>query len=104
MRELMDDIYLLLLPGIGVGSPPIEQMGELGTDPKLFRAVTIPTAPIDSCGMPSIPLPAGRAERGKPLAAQFVDGDCKEQLGLAAGRAVQQATDFQPRHPQDPRG
>src|SRR5699024_10775137 len=104
MRELMAVIDLLLLAAIGVGSPTIEPLRELGTDPKLFRAVAIPSAPIDSCGMPSITLPAGWTERGTPLSAQFVAGDFKEQLVLAAGHAFQQATDFHTRHPQDPRG
>ncbi|WP_253720389.1 amidase [Brevibacterium renqingii] len=102
MRELMSDVDLLLLPGIGVGSPTIEQMAELATDPKLFTAVTVPTAPIDSCGMPSLTLPAGSTDRGTPLAAQFVAGDFKEQLVLAAGHAFQQATDFHTRHPEGP--
>lgn len=99
MRSLMADIDLLLLPGIGVGSPTITQMENLGSDPELFAAVTVPTAPIDNCGLPSITLPAGFTERGTPLAAQFVAGDFKEELLLAAGHAFQQATDFHTQHP-----
>ena len=101
MRALMADIDLLLLPGIGVASPTIAQMANLGSDQKLFAAVTVPTAPIDNCGMPSITLPAGFTERGTPLAAQFVGGDFTEPLVLAAGHAFQRATGFHTRHPAD---
>lgn len=100
MRSLMNDIDLLLLPGIGVGSPTITQMESFGSDPELFNAVTIPTGPIDSCGMPSITLPAGFTDRGTPLAAQLVAGDFEESLLLAAGHSFQQATDFHRQHPQ----
>lgn len=99
MRSLMTDIDLLLLPGIGVGSPSVAQMEQLGSDPDLFAAVTIPTAPIDICQMPSITVPAGFTDRGTPLAAQFVAADFDEQLLLAAGHAFQQVTDFHTRHP-----
>ncbi|AZL04939.1 amidase [Brevibacterium aurantiacum] len=99
MRALMSDIDLLLLPGIGAASPTISQMENLGSDAELFAGVTIPTAPIDNCGMPSITLPAGFTERGTPLAAQFVAGDFKEGLLLAAGHTFQQATDFHRQHP-----
>ena len=99
MRSLMNDIDLLLLPGIGVGSPTISQMENLGSDAALFNGVTIPTAPIDNCQMPSITLPAGFSERGTPLAAQFVAGDFNEDLLLAAGHTFQQATDFHRQHP-----
>lgn len=99
MRSLMADIDLLLLPGIGVGSPTNTQMESLGSDPELFAAVTVPTAPIDSCGMPSITMPAGFTDRGTPLAAQFVTGDFREELLLAAGHTFQQTTDFHTRHP-----
>jgi amidase len=101
MRSLMADIDLVLLPGIGVGSPTIAQMENLATDPELFAAVTIPTAPIDNCGMPSITLPAGSTDRGTPLAAQLVGAEFSEALLLAAGHTFQQATDFHTRHPQD---
>ena len=101
MRALMADIDLLLLPGIGVASPTIAQMANLESDQKLFAAVTVPTAPIDNCGMPSITLPAGFTERGTPLAAQFVGGDFTEPLVLAAGHAFQRATGFHTRHPAD---
>lgn len=100
MRSLMADIDLLLLPGIGVGSPTVEQMKSLGSDPELFAATTVPTAPIDSCGMPSITLPAGFTERGTPLAAQFVADHFGEQLLFAAAHTFQQATDFHTRHPE----
>ena len=100
MRSLLADIDLLLLPGIGVGSPTIAQMENLSTDPELFAAVTIPTAPIDSCGMPSITLPAGSTDRGTPLAAQLVGAEFSETLLLAAGHTFQQATDFHRHHPQ----
>lgn len=99
MRSLMADIDLLLLPGIGVASPTIDQMSSLATDPELFAAVTVPTAPIDSCGLPSITLPAGFTDRGTPVAAQFVAGDFDEQLLLAAGHTLQQVTDFHREHP-----
>ncbi|GAA1870687.1 amidase [Brevibacterium marinum] len=99
MRRLMADIDLLLLPGVGVASPTISQMENLGSDAELFNAVTIPTAPIDNCGMPSITMPAGFSDRGTPLAAQFVAGDFREELLLAAGHTFQQATDFHTRHP-----
>lgn len=99
MRALMADIDLLLLPGIGAASPTTAQMENLGSDAELFAAVTVPTAPIDNCGMPSITLPTGFSDRGTPLGAQFVAGDFKEALLLAAGHAFQQATDFHLQHP-----
>jgi amidase len=99
MRRLMADIDLLLLPGIGVGSPTNEQMANLGNDPELFESVTVPTAPIDNCGMPSITMPAGFTDRGTPLAAQFVGDNFDEHLLLAAGHAFQQVTDFHTCHP-----
>lgn len=99
MRQLMADVDLLLLPGIGVASPTIAQMETLGSDPQLFAAVTVPTAPIDICGFPSITMPAGFTERGTPLSAQFVGAEFSEQLLLAAGHAFQSVTDFHRAHP-----
>ncbi len=99
LRRTFLAVDLLLLPGVGMASPTVAMLDELGSDPDLLSALLTPTAPIDLAGVPSLTMPGGVTERGTPLGFQLVGADFSEQLLLQAGHAYQRATDHHRRHP-----
>lgn len=99
MNRLMDDIDIFLLPSIGKASPKIADLENLAAGTELFEQVTVPTAPIDMCGLPALTLPSGYTVRDTPLGVQFVGPAFAEAALLAAGTAYQQATEHHLRRP-----
>lgn len=99
MERLMRDVDALLLPGSGSASPSLDDIAGLGVDSGVLDRIIIPTAPVDSCGFPSLTMPAGMTERGTPLGIQFVGAPFEEEHILAAGHAFQQHTDHHRQHP-----
>lgn len=99
MNRLMEDIDILLLPSIGQASPTLEDMAGLTAGSTLFERMTIPTAPIDMWGGPSLTLPAGFTTRRTPLGVQFVGAEFSETQLLDAGTEFQRVTEFHKQHP-----
>jgi amidase len=100
LRRVLADVDLLLMPGIGIGSPTWDTVATFGSDPEVLSNVLTPTAPFDHAGVPTITLPGGFSDRGTPLAFQFVGADFSEQLILQAANAYQAVTSFHRAHPQ----
>ncbi|MEW1823147.1 amidase [Arthrobacter sp. NPDC080031] len=99
LRRVLSKVDGLLLPAIGVAAPSISTIRRATEDPAIFTAMTLPTAPFDMSGSPTLTLPAGFTAEGSPVGVQLVGGDFDELELLRLGVAFQRATDFHRRRP-----
>lgn len=58
------------------------------------------TIPADLAGTPSLTIPCGFAEDGRPYAVQFLGNHLSERQLFRIGHAYEQATDWHLRHPE----
>jgi len=93
------DVYAL--PGIGVRVPTREETGPKGGErmPRMLADLTRLTRWVNYLGVPALVVPCGFDSRGLPLSLQLVGRPFSEALLLAAGRALQRATDWHRRVP-----
>ena len=100
LREIQQDVDLLLLPMSATPAGPLEGMTVERTegDRRLTNLMRL-SAPFDLTGQPALSLPCGFSSDGLPLALQLVGRDFEDELILRAGYAYQQGTDWHRRRP-----
>jgi amidase len=99
VAALFQNIDLLLVPAMAIGSPTNAQMAKLTEDAELLDAGVRFTFPFNMSGSPTITLPCGFTDAGTPLAFQFVGRHLEEEMLVRAGHAFQTATDWHRTHP-----
>jgi amidase len=57
------------------------------------------TSPFNATGTPTVTLPCGYTDDGRPVAFQLAGGNGSEALLLKVAHAYQQVTDFHTRRP-----
>jgi amidase len=100
MERLMQDVDLLLLPGLGAASPTTAEMDAFGSSPDLLASVLVPTSPIDMAGLPTVTLPGAFSDRVTPIGFQLIGKKFDEALVLRAAHQYQSATAFHRVHPE----
>ena len=100
MNRLLDEVDLLLLPGLGAPVPSWPEMETVLSiavlrDHPLMRFTT----PFNISGLPTISLPAGFGANGLPIGIQLAGPKLSEPLLIRAGSAFQAVSDAHTRHP-----
>jgi amidase len=92
IRRMFDDIEITVLPVFKMMTPTLAEMrASLAADMNaLFRF----TSPLNSAGVPTVTLPCGFSEDGRPVAFQLIGPHGSESLLLRVAHAYQQATDW----------
>lgn len=96
LSDLMGRFDLLLCPTCAVTAPPIGD----AHDVPVTRALTRLTYPWSISALPAISLPAGFS-RGLPVGVQLVGAPWREDTVLRAADALQAATSWHLRRPED---
>jgi amidase len=97
-RDMFDDIDVLALPVLPVGTPPgrimtLERMADDDLGVGRFSVL------LNATGSPSLTIPAGFDGNGMPIGIQLIGPDLSEDRLFALGHAFQQATDWHLRQP-----
>lgn len=99
LRNLFQDVDLMLMPIHPLGNPTSAQVDALQAEPGGLDDVLRYTAPFDMSGSPSISLPGGLTDSGLPIGFQLIARHLDEALLVRAGHAFQQSTDWHKRRP-----
>jgi len=99
MAAMFAGIDLLLVPGLPVAGPSLDDMASLGEDPEAILAIGPFTAPFNVCGYPTITLPCGASTNGIPIGFQFAGAPFSEALLCRAAHAYQSRTTWHQRRP-----
>jgi aspartyl-tRNA(Asn)/glutamyl-tRNA(Gln) amidotransferase subunit A len=70
-------------------------VGAKSADPVSMYLTDVFTVPVNLAGLPSISVPAGLSAEGLPLGFQIIGRAFDEPTVLRAGRALEEAADFQ---------
>jgi amidase len=97
-RDMFDEIDLLVLPVLPVGTPPAEIMTlERMADEQI--GVGRYSVLLNATGSPSLTIAAGFDDNAMPIGIQLIGPHLLEDRLLALGHAFQQATDWHLRRP-----
>ncbi len=92
LARLFTQIDIVLLPVLPGGTPdweaPVQMIEQ---DQKAFFRYT---GPLNASGSPSVTLPCGFTQGGRPVGLQLVGPHCSEAMLLRAAHAYQQVTDW----------
>lgn len=103
--EALRDADVLLLPATPSPAPALGERvvtaGGIGLDVRT-GAPSVLTRPVSLTRLPALALPSGLSAEGMPLGVQLVGREGEEDLLLALGTAVEEATDFHERRPTRP--
>lgn len=93
-RDSLDDLFgqvdLLICPTIPINAPTNQQMHKRTIEGDEAADFLTFTAPFNYSGHPSITLPAGMDDAGRPTSFQLVGGTLTEATLLRAGAAYEQ--------------
>jgi amidase len=97
VTRMFDDIEITVMPVFDIMTPTWNEMrAAVGANTNaLFRFTT----PLNASGSPTVTLPCGFSEDGRPVAFQLVGAHGSEALLLRVAHAYQQATDWHTKRP-----
>jgi len=96
LNRLLTQVDVVLLPVLSMETPSWDELAALGKD--VFNFVRF-NMPINAAGAPSVAVPCGFTDAGRPLGMQLVGRHCSEAVLLRAAHAYQQMTDWHLRRP-----
>ena len=99
LARLFEGVDMFIAPPFPDLTPTVEGFMAVMDAPDGLHRLTRYTAPHDMSGSPTLSLPCGFSEAGRPLGFQLVGRDFGEDRLLRAGHAYQQHTDWHHRHP-----
>lgn len=100
IQRCFTTIDALLMPTIGIASPTVAQINEIGTDSSFWWShVMKSTCPFNFSQNPAVVFPTGLSDRGTPLGAQLIGPHFGEALLLQLAHAFQQVTEYHLLHP-----
>jgi amidase len=94
---MLDGVDAFVLPVFGRGTPTWTEVREVIAED--FNIIGKFTSPLNAAGVPSVTLPCGYTDDGRPVAFQLVGTHGSEQTLLRIAHAYQQATDWHTRRP-----
>ena len=97
LARVFGDVDAVLLPVFRRGTPTWEEAVDIAANDmdSLMRF----TSPLNATGSPTVTLPCGFTDDGRPVAFQLVGPHCSEAVLLRLADAYQQATDWHLQHP-----
>lgn len=96
LNSLLTKVDVVLLPVLSMETPTWDELGALGED--IFNFVRF-NMPINAAGAPSVSVPCGFTQTGRPLGMQLVGRHGSEATLLRVSDAYQQITDWHLRRP-----
>lgn len=97
MMAMFEEIDVFVMPVFRLGTPTWSEVRALVAES--FDNIGKFTSPINASGNPTVTLPCGYTEDGRPVAFQLVGKHGSEAMLLKAAHAYQQATDWHTRRP-----
>jgi amidase len=95
--SMFDEIDIFVMPVFGKGTPTwTEVRAAVAED---FNIIGKFTSPFNATGIPTVTLPCGYTDDGRPVAFQLAGIHGSEGLLLRVAHAYQQATDWHTRRP-----
>lgn len=94
---MFDDIDVFVMPVFRTGTPTWEEVREAVAND--FNIIGKFTSPFNATGTPTVTLPCGYTDDGRPVGFQLAGAHGSEALLLQVAHAYQQATDWHTRRP-----
>ena len=95
--RLFDDVDVFVVPAFRKGTPTWAEVRDAIAED--FNIIGKFTTPFNASGTPTVTLPCGYTDDGRPVAFQFAGARGSEALLLRVAHAYQQATDWHTRKP-----
>ncbi|WP_423069200.1 amidase [Devosia sp. CN2-171] len=95
--RMFDDIEVFIMPVFKLGTPTWSEMRAQVAES--FDIIGKFTSPFNATGTPTVTLPVGYTDDGRPVAMQLAGGPGSEALLLKVAHAYQMATDWHTRRP-----
>jgi aspartyl-tRNA(Asn)/glutamyl-tRNA(Gln) amidotransferase subunit A len=104
IREVFDEVDILLTPTVPIPPPSIKELSE---HPDRLRPTELNmlrnTRPFNVWGIPAISVPCGFTKEGLPIGVQLAAAPWQEHVVLQTAQAYEQATDWHSKMPELPR-
>ncbi|WP_158818934.1 amidase [Methylocapsa sp. S129] len=97
VTRMFDDIDVFVMPVFRKGTPTWTEVREAVAED--FNIIGKFTSPFNATGIPTVTLPCGFTDDGRPVAFQLAGAHGSEALLLRVAHAYQQATDWHTRRP-----
>lgn len=100
IRNIFDEVDLLLTPTVPIPPPNIKELSEHPDQLRPQELIMLRnTRPFNVWGIPAISVPCGVTKDGLPIGVQLAAAPWKEEIVLQAAQAYEQTTDWHKKSP-----